>query len=74
MKIIDYSNKNKRKFENLDRGCVFKFADEYYMKTDAAIDPDLGLSCNAVNLLSGETVAFTSNVDVVVIDCDLVIK
>ena len=74
MKIIDYSNKNKRKFEDLGKGCVFNFKDEYYMKTDDVIDKILNLPCNAVNLLSGETVMFSSSTNVVVIDCDLIVK
>ena len=74
MKIIDYSDKNKRKFEDMDKGCVFKFAGEYYMKINVVIDKNLNLPCNAVNLQSGESVYFASDLYIRVIDCNLIVK
>ena len=73
MKITDHTNKNKKPFSDLDKGCVFKKYGMIFMKIDDVIDELVQLPSNAVNLMEGETVFFCADTTVEVVDCELII-
>lgn len=74
MKINDTRKEIGYRFGEIEQGCVFQFADMFYMKTELTKDHVNNLPCNAVLLENGEMVHFDSITDVTPLNCELTIK
>ena len=74
MKILKFPSTNNVSFCSLEKGTVFKTAENnaYYMKTEMVIDAD-GVVCNAMLLNDGTMMRFQGNDMVHIVDCELII-
>ena len=73
MEVVDMNHKNNCCFEDIKVGVVFKYNNEYYIKSDN-IDADTHEQVYALNLETGKTKRFAKNDKVLVCDAKLYIE
>lgn len=73
MEVIDMNYKNDYCFEDIKVGAIFKYDDEYYIKSDN-IDADTHEQVYALHLKTGKTKRFAKNDKVLVCDAKLYVE
>ena len=74
MEVVDMNHKNNCCFEDIKVGAVFKYNNEYYIKSDN-IDVDTHFEqLYALNLETGKTKQFAKNYKVLVCDAKLYVE